>query len=168
MAFDAFLKIDSIQGESTDELHPGWFELFSFSWGAAQPVSTSRTDGGGATIGKPSPQPFSFVKATDTASPALFLKMCTGTNLRTASLACRNAGGGDDFIKIDFFDVIISTYNEGGTTATDPRPLESISFVFGKVTIQAATISPEGLVGAFSGAGFDFEANRAIPVVTGG
>lgn len=168
MAFNAFLKIDSIEGESTDESHPAWIELFSFSWGATQPVSTARSDGGGATIGRPSPQPFSFMKATDKASPVLFLKMCEGTNIRKVSLACRQAGGGDDFIKIDFLNVVISTYNEGGTTATDPRPLESISFVFSQVTIQVAPISSEGLVGAFSSAGFDFSANRPITVAAGG
>ena len=36
MAFDTFLQIDSVQGESTDDKHKGWIEVFSFSHGVAQ------------------------------------------------------------------------------------------------------------------------------------
>ena len=35
MAFDAFLKIEGIEGESTDKTHPGEIEIESFSWGVA-------------------------------------------------------------------------------------------------------------------------------------
>ena len=30
MAFDSFLKIDGIQGESTDSKHQGWIEVLSY------------------------------------------------------------------------------------------------------------------------------------------
>jgi type VI protein secretion system component Hcp len=113
------------------------------------------------------------MKVTDKASPQLFVKMCEGTNFQKVSLACRKAGGNaetgqSDFIKIDFFDVFISSYNEGGATATDLQPLESISFAFSKVNIQAASVSSEGVVGPFSSAGFDFEANKPITTAAGG
>ena len=36
MAFDTFLKIDTIDGECTDDKHKGWIEVFSFSHGVAQ------------------------------------------------------------------------------------------------------------------------------------
>ena len=35
MAFDAFLKIEGIEGESTDKAHPGEIEISSFSWGVS-------------------------------------------------------------------------------------------------------------------------------------
>ena len=33
MAFDAFLKIDGIPGESTDDKHKDWIEILSFDFG---------------------------------------------------------------------------------------------------------------------------------------
>ena len=35
MAFDAFLKIEGIDGESADKTHPGEIEVVSFSWGVS-------------------------------------------------------------------------------------------------------------------------------------
>ena len=47
MAFDTFLKLEGpeLKGESTDEKHKDEFELYSFSFGASNPV----TIGSGST-----------------------------------------------------------------------------------------------------------------------
>ncbi len=45
--FDAFLKIEGIDGESADSKHKGEIELLSFSWG--------ETQGGSATFVSASP-----------------------------------------------------------------------------------------------------------------
>ncbi len=37
MAFDAFLKIDGIPGESTDDKHKDWIEVLSYGVGIQQP-----------------------------------------------------------------------------------------------------------------------------------
>ena len=36
MAFDAFIKIDGIDGESTDEKHSDWIEVIKFGPGVKQ------------------------------------------------------------------------------------------------------------------------------------
>ena len=36
MAFDAFLKIEGIEGSSQQKGHPGEIEVSSFSWGETQ------------------------------------------------------------------------------------------------------------------------------------
>ena len=51
MAFDAFLKIDGIEGESTDKTHPGEIEIQSFSWGVSNTASGGAGGGGGAGKG---------------------------------------------------------------------------------------------------------------------
>jgi len=45
MAFDTYLKIDTVDGEATQANHAGWIEIYSFSWGASNPT----TIGSGAT-----------------------------------------------------------------------------------------------------------------------
>src|SRR5215467_12906056 len=153
MAFDSFLKIDDIDGESVAQGHEKWIELLSFSWGAV-------AAGNGEASGKVSPQAFTFTKVTDSASPKLFQNVCQGTHFDKVSVACRRADAAgaaqDDFVKIDFFDVFLSSYNEGGNQATDPRPLESISFAFAKIEYQVAPIVA-GAVGEFSSASFEFK-----------
>jgi type VI protein secretion system component Hcp len=38
MAVDLFLKIDGIQGESTDASHADEIDIFSYTWGESQPA----------------------------------------------------------------------------------------------------------------------------------
>ena len=57
MAFDAFLKIEGIEGESTDKTHPGEIEIGSYSWGVEQPGSVG---GGGGGTGRVVAQDFHF------------------------------------------------------------------------------------------------------------
>ena len=62
----------------------------------------------------------------------------------------------DSFLKIDFSDVLFSAYN-----ATDPRPLESISFVFGSVEVQTFSQNPDGSAGDAITGGFNFQRRKA-------
>ena len=54
MAFDAFIKIGDIAGESTDDKHKDWIQILSFNMGAAQPVTVGSAlgglSGGGANV----------------------------------------------------------------------------------------------------------------------
>ena len=67
MAFDAFLKIDGIPGESTDKTHPGEIEIESYSWGLSNQRPAARGGGGGA--GKASFQDMSFSSLASAAGP---------------------------------------------------------------------------------------------------
>ncbi|MEO7986135.1 MAG: type VI secretion system tube protein Hcp, partial [Gemmatimonadales bacterium] len=51
MAFDAFLKIDGVDGESTRKGFEKQTEIFSYSFGASNP-STVGSGGGGGGGGK--------------------------------------------------------------------------------------------------------------------
>lgn len=46
MAFDAFLKIDGIPGESTDDKHKEWIEIASYRQGVSQPASATASSVG--------------------------------------------------------------------------------------------------------------------------
>ena len=86
MAFDAFLKLDGIAGDSTDKQYSEWIELESFSWGATQ---TSTRGGGGAGKGKVEFQDLHFVVNFSKASPELFKRCATGEHIKTGVLAVR-------------------------------------------------------------------------------
>ena len=41
-AFDYFLKLDGIPGESVDAKHKGEIDVLSWSWGESQPIAAER------------------------------------------------------------------------------------------------------------------------------
>lgn len=50
--FDAFLKINGIPGESTDDTHKVWKEILSFSWGVNSSMGGTSSHGGGCSTGR--------------------------------------------------------------------------------------------------------------------
>ena len=130
MAFDAFLKIEGIEGESTDKTHPGEIEILSFSWGVSNTSSGGAGGGGGA--GKASFTDMSFASSLSKASPNLMLACATGRHLPAATLTCRKAGGdkGIEFLKIKLSDILVSSYQDGGSAGEDvPTDEFSLNFV---------------------------------------
>jgi type VI secretion system secreted protein Hcp len=136
MAFDAFLKIDGIDGESQDEKHKGWIEIESYSLGAHQPSAGSRSSQGAATGQRVDLQDFSVVKVLDKTSPKLFLHTCNGKHIKEVKLElCRATGDKAKYMEYKMEDVIVSSVRPGGSSkGGDPLPLEEASFNYGKIT----------------------------------
>ena len=88
---DYYLKIDTIDGESTTLGHEKDMQVLSWSFGASNPVST----GGGMSTGKVHFQDFHITKSIDKASPKLFLSCAGGKHLPKATLeVARPSAGG--------------------------------------------------------------------------
>ena len=135
MAFDAFLKLDGIDGESNDKDHQGEIEVSSFSWGVSNAGSQS---GGGGGAGKASLQDFHFTMPLSKASPNLMLACATGQHIKTAQLTCRKAGGSQvEFLKIKLSDVLVSSFEPNGSRGKDAPdlPTEAVSLNFVKIDV---------------------------------
>jgi type VI secretion system secreted protein Hcp len=133
MAFDAFLKIEGIDGESQDKNHTGWIEIDSFSWGV---TNTGSVGGGGGGGGRAVAQDFHFAAPLSKASPSLMLACATGRHFSQATLACRKAGGTNqvEFMKIKLSDCLVSSYQTGGAGGGDsPVPEDQFSLNFVKI-----------------------------------
>lgn len=141
--FDAFIKIDTITGESDDSKHKGEIEVFSFSWGVNQTGSSS--SGTGAGSGKAQVHDFSFTKKTDKASPILFMKCASGEHIKEANFVCRKAGGTPvEFLKYKFTDVIITSCTTGGNAQGAEVPIESVTLGFTKCELDYQAQGPDG------------------------
>ncbi len=131
MAFDAFLKIDGIPGESLDKSHKDEIEIDSYSWGVANTGSFG--GGGGGGEGKAVPQDFSFTTKLNKATPLLMKACATGQHIKEATLTVRKAGGnGFEFLKIKLSDILVSGLSPGGADGDD-LPTESFSMNFVKI-----------------------------------
>jgi type VI secretion system secreted protein Hcp len=137
MAFDAFLKLDVIPGESTDDKHKDWIEILSFSWGVSQPASGSRSSGGAASAERTNHSDFHVVKALDKASPKLFLSCCKGEHIKEIKFALHRATGDkQQYMLYTLSDAIISSVHPGGSShGSETLPLEEVSFNYGKIEL---------------------------------
>jgi type VI secretion system Hcp family effector len=105
MAFNAYLIFSNdsnIVGESTSNPDPqnGWkknraIEVTDYGFGVNMPVTTSRSDGGGATVGRANFDVFTCTKNIDTSTCELMSKCCKGTNIKSIALHLFRAGAGD-------------------------------------------------------------------------
>jgi type VI secretion system secreted protein Hcp len=150
MAVDMFLKLEGVQGESTSDKHKGEIEIMSFSWGMNQ----STAQAGGAGAGKVSVQDFSFVKQLDTASPQLIELACRGQHVGEALLTLTKTGSKEqqqEYLKIKLTDILISSYQTGGTNSSIPS--EQVSFNYSSIEVQAAELRPDGSIGGWKATG---------------
>jgi type VI secretion system secreted protein Hcp len=141
MAVDMFLKIDGIKGESTDAKHPGEIVIESFSWGEASEAAEGRG-------GKVEMQDFHFTMPINLASPLLAFRCADGKQIETALLTCRKASTQNqlEYLKIKFDDIVISSYQTGGSQA-DVVPLDAFSLFFMKIELTYTSQSPDGKAG---------------------
>ena len=134
MAVDMFLKIQGIDGDSTDHKHKGEIEILSFSWGLSQQIAS----GGGGATGKTVVQDFSVMKLMNNSSPHLMERCCTGQHISDVQITLVNKETKQEYLKIKLNDVLISSYQTGGSGAGGAVPVDQVSFNFSNVEIQAA------------------------------
>jgi len=136
MAFDAFMLIDGIKGDCTDEGHVGWIEILSFHHGVSQNIGGSRSGGGAATAGRVDHQDFMITKELDTATPELHKNCCNGKHIPEVTIELCRAG--EDkvlFMKYTLSDVVVSSVTPSGMAGTN-MPSENVAFNYGKIQWQ--------------------------------
>ncbi len=165
MAFDAFLKISDIPGESTDDKHKDWIEVLSFSCGVSQRASGSASTGGGATAERADFQDFSIVKTLDKASPKLALACAGGTHIKEVVLElCRAGGDKVKYMEYKLSHAVISSVRPGGSAqGGETLPLEEVSFNYGKIEwTYVQQKRADGSGGGQVAAGWDLEKNKKV------
>jgi len=166
MAFDYFLKLEGVDGESTDDKHKDWIEIDSFSWGLGQAVigedglRPAAGGGGGGGAGKVQVQDFSFVKKIDKSSPVLMLSCATGQRMKEGVLIGRKAGDRPlEYLKIKLTDILISGYQTGGS-AGDVVPTDQFSLNFAKIEFSYTPQDPRGTEGKTVTTTYDVKAAK--------
>lgn len=154
VAFDTFLKLSEIEGESQDSHHPKEIELSSFRWG---------TFNGG---GKAKSEGLVIVKAVDRTSPTLFQRCALGLPLATAQLSIRKSGAsnstGHDYLKVTMTNVRVEAVRPSGSS-TDDMPHEEIVLLYTTMKVEVQTLNKQGApAGDLVGSGWDFVAHKSV------
>ena len=143
MAWDTYLKIEGVDGESRREGHEKEIELDSFSLGGSNPSTVGMGSGGGS--GTVTLSSFNVSKKTDAASALLFSAMCRGEHFAKATLTMYVSGGAKALEKIifEFEEVFVDSISWGGSEGMSV-PAEQVSFAYGKISITYNIQNPDG------------------------
>jgi type VI secretion system secreted protein Hcp len=147
----SFLKIDGVQGESSDAQHPGEIDVKSFHIKATNTGGSAAGGGGGA--GKVAFGAAEFTKTYDKSSPQLLQKVADGQHIRTVSFSFRRPGT-ENFLVYKLDDVVVSSYEQGGDTGVSPL-LEHVGLTFSKIAVSYTPVAGPPLVTA----GWDVKLN---------
>src|SRR6266542_440274 len=157
MAYDVFMKIDAIPGESADDKHRDWIEVLSFSWGAETALSSGIAA-----------QDFNFVLKVDKSSPLLFKYFSTASKIESAIVAVRKAGKGQQelFMEYKLKDVIITSFSPSTRGEISGPAPHLAGGVPGAITdVVGATTGTSG--DAVAAAGFAFRPQAVRYTVVG-
>jgi type VI secretion system secreted protein Hcp len=117
MAFDAFLYISSIEGESKDDRHKGWIEILQYGLGKRQHVSKAPSSFGGACTGRADFLNLVLKKEIDASTPLLSLACAEGRHIDNVKLdICRAGGDKLSFMQYRFRNCMIRLVSTLGNT----------------------------------------------------
>ncbi len=164
MAFDAYLQIEGIEGESTDAGHEAWIQLQSFTHKVSN-EATGQSGGGHHTGGRCNHGDVVVVKPIDSSSPNLALACCSGKSHPTLVIElCRSGASGSDAVpyqKIELTDVVITSVTPAANDAT-PFPSETVAFTYGSITWTYTKTDITGNPAGEIVTGWDLKRNSAL------
>ena len=108
-------------------------------------------------------QDFHFVMKVNKASPKLFLACASGEHIEKAVLTCRKAGKEQqEFLKVTITDLLISSYQTGGSGARRRVPTDQISLNFAKIEWEYKPQNADGTLGGSVNTGWDQKKNVKV------
>lgn len=97
------------------------------------------------------------MKTVDKASPKLMLAVATGERARTVQFDAVRTGELEPmtYLTIKLTDVLVTSYQVGGSGAGGTAPTESLSLNFTKIEFEYKPQSPDGKLGSPEKACYD-------------
>jgi type VI secretion system secreted protein Hcp len=136
MSYDVFVKIDGIEGESSDAKHVGWIEVTSYGMAHFQNISSTASSAGGASAERADFSEFTFLKFIDKASPLLAIACANGTHIDNVIVElCRAGGEKIKFMEYKLTNCIISSI-KAESKGKRFFPKEHININFGKIELS--------------------------------
>lgn len=158
MAVDFFLKLDGVEGESSDAKHKGEIEVLSFSWGASNQATFSSGGGGGA--GKVNFQDLHITTNVNKSSPVLLKHCACGTHIKSAKLTARKAGTDQqEYYIVTLTDCMVSSYQTGASSET---PTDQFALAFAKIEFEYKPQDEKGGLGGVVKAGWNIKENKVV------
>jgi len=162
MTINYFLKIEGIDGESTDADHADWIEVHGYNWGVESPSAVSGGSGG-HRAGRVNFQDLGVLKHFDNASPDLMIHCASGKHIPTIELDCTLiTGDRHTFAKYLLNDCIVSSVTNGSNDEARDRPSETVTFSYRKIRVEYTPMDQAGTPGSTIDRTWDLETNQEV------
>jgi type VI secretion system secreted protein Hcp len=150
---DTFLRLDGIDGESTDEKHKGEIDILSFTQSWINSGSISPGGGGGA--GKVVCGAVTLMKNIDKSSPQLLKYVVQGKHIKEGTITFQGNGRqSPEYYTIRMSEIFVNELTQ--TDAADPnRIFEKVVLTATKYDFEYRTFSDKGTVVTPVKAGYD-------------
>ena len=171
---DIFVKLDGIDGESTDSKHSKEVEVIKCHFKGQQQGTTGSATGGGGK-GRVKLEDFLIWKKTDKSSPKTFEHHCSGEPVKKVVLTVRKAGKDQqDYLKITLTDAVVSRFEHGvespGGRAIDASSpnlfdfehLECIGFNYATIEYSYKEQKADGTLSGEIKGGWDATKNKVL------
>ncbi len=140
---DMFLKIDGVDGESSDPEHKNEIQIEGFRLGLVSPRDSYTNEHTGVRKWAP----LSVRASIDTSTPLLYDKLIHNAKIPKAVLTCRKAGKEQvTYFKVTLSEVSVAKINSGDLEATggDVIPHCDFDLAFGKIEIVGCPQTSKG------------------------
>lgn len=142
-AVDFYLRMDGIEGESTDAKHKGEIDVLAWSWGLSNTGMAS--SGSGVPAGLPTIQDLQFTARLSKASPRLFHACARGQHIAQARLSAVRAGNKPaEFLTLTLSEVRVSSYQTGGSEDAEVVPVDQVSLSFAGLQMEYRAQKADG------------------------
>ena len=158
---EMFIKIATIEGESTLRGHEKEIVVYSYSHGMASCVPTNNS---GLNTCKVTVSPLSLMVKFDKSNIALKNAVLMGTHLATADMTFLKTGGDGKpfaYYRIHMENVTVVSTQESGSAGDNSGPAFSVELSFSKIAWEYSSQGSDGRAGEKSTVGWDLTANKA-------
>ncbi|MCD6394277.1 MAG: type VI secretion system tube protein Hcp [Planctomycetes bacterium] len=159
-AYDGFMQIGNIPGESEDQNHRDWIEVLSYHQGITMDVDSGASHPSGVAEFSE----ITVIKRIDKATPLLAFCCAQGQHIPQVTIEfCRAAGDKIVYMKVILEDALVSGVNMmilpmGGA---DVLPMEEVSFRYGRIEWEYTGVDENDDPLPAIQRGWDIEANQA-------
>ena len=143
-----YIKIDGVDGESTDKNHEQWIKIVSVGQGVHRPISVGSD--GSTTKGSVSCGDIAVVKEVDKSTPKLIGLVCKGTKIGEIKIdLTTDTGEGERtvFLTWTLKNAYVSSYDVSGATDSGAPPTESLGLSYEEIEWTYKPVNKDGSPG---------------------
>jgi type VI secretion system secreted protein Hcp len=87
----------------------------------------------------------------------------SGETIKKGVLTCRKAGKQQqEYLLVTLNDMVVSSYQSGGSSGSDTVPVDQISLNFSKIQFEYKEQKPDGSLGGAIKGGWDVKENKVV------
>jgi type VI secretion system secreted protein Hcp len=146
MALDAYLQLDGIQGEATDDKHQNWIEVLEIQHTIHQAASATTSGTQSKTAARANHEVLKIRKTIDKSSPLLSEKCSSGASIAKAKLEILRSAGTQKvtYMTVDLSQALVAQVQFIASKDGNDEPGEWIHLSYGSIKWNYTVTGPDG------------------------